>query len=166
MVAADADPNNPDELIFSNGWSAKYTEMGISNSNLTEKNIVYLRLADVLLGHSEAANESGTGDPYYGINEVRRRAGLNPLSGLTKETLRDAIVNERVLEFALECEVYPELKRKSTFGGSPDYLGEHIQEFIDTYNVDRTLSPKDYVLPIPLNEVLGNPNVTQNPQYQ
>ena len=166
MVAADADPNNPDELIFSNGWSAKYTEMGISNSNLTEKNIVYLRLADVLLGHSEAANESGTGDPYYGINEVRRRAGLNPLSGLTKETLRDAIVNERVLEFALECEVYPELKRKSTFGGSPDYLGEHIQEFMDTYNVDRTLSPKDYVLPIPLNEVLGNPNVTQNPQYQ
>ncbi|MBQ4914184.1 RagB/SusD family nutrient uptake outer membrane protein [Maribacter sp. MMG018] len=166
MVAADADPNNPDELIFSNGWSAKYTEMGISNSNLTEKNIVYLRLADVLLGHSEAANESGTGDPYYGINEVRRRAGLDPLSGLNKEQLRDAIVNERVMEFAMECEVYPELKRKSTFGGSPDYLGEYIQDFIDTYGVDRTLSPKDYVLPLPLNEVLGNPNVTQNPEYE
>ncbi|MUH36242.1 RagB/SusD family nutrient uptake outer membrane protein [Zobellia amurskyensis] len=166
MVAADADPNNPDELIFSNGWSAKYTEMGIDNANLTEKNIVYLRLADILLGHSEAANESGIGDPYFGINEVRRRAGLAPLSGLNKETLRDAIVNERVLEFAMECEVYPELKRKSTFGGSPDYLGDYIQEFIDTYDVDRTLSAKDYVLPLPLNEVLGNPNVTQNPQYQ
>ena len=34
------------------------------------------------------------------------------------------------------------------------------------YGVDRTLSPKDYVLPLPLNEVLGNPNVTQNPEYQ
>lgn len=166
MVTADADPNNPDELIFSSGWSAKYTEMGISNANLTEKNIVYLRYADVLLGYSEAANESGTGDPYIGINLVRERAGLPALSGLTQDQLRDAIVEERVLEFAMECEVYPELKRKSTFGGSPDYLGDYIQEFIDTYGVDRTLSNRDYVLPIPLNEVLGNPNVTQNPAYQ
>lgn len=165
MVSADADPNNRDELIFANGWSAKYTEVGLSNANLTEKNIVYLRYADVLLAHSEAANESGTGDPYFGINTVRARAGLEPLSGLSQGALRDAIMNERVLEFALECEVYPELKRKSTFGGSPDYLGEYIQEFIDTYEVDRTLSEKDYVLPLPLNEVQGNPNVTQNPAY-
>lgn len=165
LVSADADPNNPDELVFSNAWSAKYVEIGISNGNLSEKNTVYVRLADILLGHSEAANESGTGDPYFGINLVRERAGLEPLSGLTQDQLRDAIVNERVLEFAFECEVYPELKRKSTFGGSPDYLGEYIQEFIDTYNVDRTLSAKDYVLPLPLNEVLGNPNVTQNPLY-
>ncbi len=165
LVSADADPNNPEELVFSNAWSAKYTEVGISNANDSEKNTVYIRLADILLGHSEAANESGSGDPYFGINLVRERAGLEPLSGLTQDLLRDAIVNERVLEFAFECEVYPELKRKSTFGGSPDYLGEYIQDFIDTYNVDRTLSAKDYVLPIPLSEVLGNPNVTQNPLY-
>ncbi|MFK5972118.1 MAG: RagB/SusD family nutrient uptake outer membrane protein [Flavobacteriaceae bacterium] len=165
LVAADADPDNPDELIFANAWSAKYTQVGLSNANNSEKNIVYLRLADVLLGHSEAANESGTGDSYLGINLVRERAGLGLLSGLSQDALRDAIVNERVLEFALECEIYPELKRKSTFGGSPDYLGDYIQDFIDTYNVDRTLSAKDYVLPIPLNEVLGNPNVTQNPLY-
>ena len=165
MVSADADPNNPDELIFSNGWVSKYVEVGISNSNLTERNIIYLRYADVLLGHSEAANESGTGDPYLGLNEVRRRAGLDPLAGLSQAALRDAIVEERVLEFAFEQETYPELKRKSTFGGDPDYLGEYIQEFIDTYDVDRTLSAKDYVLPIPLNETLGNPNVAQNPVY-
>ncbi|MFS4416939.1 RagB/SusD family nutrient uptake outer membrane protein [Maribacter sp. 2307ULW6-5] len=165
MVSADADPNNPEDLVFSNAWSAKYTEVGIENATLSEKNTVYLRLADVLLGHSEAANESGTGDAFFGINLVRERAGLEPLAGLSQEELRDAIVNERILEFGFECEIYPELKRKSTFGGSPDYLGDYIQEFIDTYNVDRTLSARDYVLPIPLNEVLGNPNVTQNPLY-
>lgn len=164
MVSADADPNNPDELIFSNGWVAKWVEIG-TNANLTERNIVYLRFADVLLGHSEAANESGTGDPYFGINEVRRRAGLDPLSGLSQSQLRDAIVEERVLEFAFEQETYPELKRKSTYGGEPDYLGDYIQEFIDTYNVDRELSPQDYVLPIPLNETLGNPNVQQHSVY-
>lgn len=165
MVSADADPDNPDDLVFSAAWSAKYTEVGISNATLSEKNTVYLRLADVLLGHSEAANESGSGDAYFGINTVRERAGLPALSGLSQDELRDAIVNERVLEFGFECEIYPELKRKSTFGGSPDYLGDYIQEFIDMYGVDRTLSPRDYVLPIPLNEVLGNPNVTQNPLY-
>lgn len=165
IVSANADPNNPDDLIFSNGWTAKWVELGVSNYSSTEKNLAYLRFADVLLGHSEGANESGSGDAYLGINIVRDRAGLPPLSGLNQDELRDAIVNERVLEFAFEAEIYPELKRKSTFGGSPDYLGDYIQDFIDTYDVDRTLSAKDYVLPIPLNEVLGNPNVTQNIEY-
>ena len=45
-------------------------------------------------------------------------------------------------------------------------LGNYINGFISTYNVDRQLSPKDYVLPIPLNEILGNPNVTQNEPYR
>ncbi len=165
MVSADADPNNPNELVFSSAWVAKWVEVGITAFALTERNIVLLRYADVLLGHSEAANESGTGDAFMGINEVRRRAGLEPLEGLSQSALRDAIVEERVLEFAFEQETYPELKRKSTFGGDPDYLGDYIQEFIDTYDVDRQLSPKDYVLPIPLNETLGNPNVPQNPVY-
>ncbi|MEM6842022.1 MAG: RagB/SusD family nutrient uptake outer membrane protein [Bacteroidota bacterium] len=165
MVSADADPNNPDELVFSSGWVAKWVEVGITSADFTERNIVYLRYADILLGHSEAANESGTGDPYFGINEVRRRAGLEPLSGLSQAQLRDEIVNERMLEFAFEQETYPELKRKSTFGGEQDYLGDYIQEFIDMYDVDRVLGPQDYVLPIPLNETLGNPNVTQNSVY-
>lgn len=165
LVSAGADPNDPETLVYSNAWTSKWVQIGIANPAFTEKNIVYLRYADVLLGHSEAANESGTGDPYLGINEVRSRAGLVPLSGLGQSQLRDAIVEERVLEFAFEQETYAELKRKSTFGGEQDYLGDYIQEFIDTYQVDRQLSPKDYVLPIPLNETLGNPNVKQNPAY-
>lgn len=165
LVSAGADPNNPETLVFSNAWTSKWVQIGIANPAFTEKNIVYLRYADVLLGHSEAANESGTGDPFLGINEVRRRAGLAPLATLNQSQMRDAIVEERVLEFAFEQETYAELKRKSTFGGEQDYLGDYIQEFIDTYQVDRQLSAKDYVLPIPLNETLGNPNVTQNPAY-
>ncbi len=156
----DADPNT---LIFGRPHSNKLFESGPNESwEDEEKNVVYLRYADVLLGHSEAANESGSGDPFIGINEVRTRAGLPPLAGLSQAALRDAIIEERVLEFAFEQEVYPELKRKSTFGGNPDYLGQYIQDFIDTYGVERELSARDYVLPIPLNELLSNPNVTQN----
>ena len=125
-----------------------------------------MRYADVLLGHSEACNESGTGDPYAGINEVRARAGLAPIGGLDQSQLRDAIVNERMHEFAFEQVLYPELRRKSTFGGTPDYLGDYIKHFAATYGVPREPKAKDYVLPIPLKETLGNPNVTQNPAWQ
>lgn len=164
LVDTSLDPDaDPSTLVFGRPHNNKLFESGPNESwQDEEKNVVYLRYADVLLGHSEAANESGTGDPYMGINRVRARAGLSDLSGLSQAELRDAIVEERVLEFAFEQEIYPELKRKSTFGGDPDYLGQYIQEFIDSYGVDRQVTARDYVLPIPLNELLSNPNVTQN----
>ena len=158
-----ADDYTEDELIFGRPHNRKWFEFGPTESwEDEEKNIVYLRYADVLLGHSEAANESGMSDPYFGINAIRDRANLPQLSGLSQSDLRDAIVNERVLEFAFEQETYPELKRKSTFGGNPDYLGDYIQRFIDTYGLQRELRARDYVLPIPLAELLNNPNVEQH----
>lgn len=120
----------------------------------------------MLLGHSEACNESGQGDKFMGINKVRERAGLAPLSGLSQSALRDAIVQEREQEFAFEQQMYPELRRKSKFGGQPDYLGDHIKHYISKYNVGRTLKARDYVLPMPLKEMQGNPNVTQNKEWQ
>ena len=167
VVDPNADPDDPLELIFGKAWSAKITEIVPGGSwTDTERNTIYMRYADVLLGHSEACNESETGDPYQGINDVRDRAGLLPLSGLSKDELRDAIVDERMHEFAFEQVLYPELRRKSTFGGTPDYLGDRINQFIGKYGVDRTVKAKDYMLPIPLKEILGNPNATQNTVWQ
>jgi starch-binding outer membrane protein, SusD/RagB family len=166
IVDPNANPADPAQLVFGKAWSAKLTEENISAYQYTERNTIYMRYADVLLGHSEACNESSTGDPYVGINEVRDRAGLTPLSGLGQSQLRDAIVNERMQEFAFEQVMYPELRRKSSFNGSSDYLGNHIKHFISKYGVGRELKARDYVLPIPLREVQGNPNVTQNPAWQ
>jgi starch-binding outer membrane protein, SusD/RagB family len=167
IVDPNADPNDSDELIFGKAWSAKLTEIvpGGSWTN-TERNTIYLRYADVLLGHSEACNESGTGNPYMGVNTVRDRAGLTGLAALSQSELRDAIVEERMQEFAFEQVLYPELRRKSTFGGTPDYLGDYIRHFATTYDVPREPKAKDYVLPIPLKEILGNQNVTQNQPWQ
>lgn len=167
VVRNDADPNNPDELIYGSGFVSKWVEIGISSEANTEKNVVYLRYADVLLGHSEAANKSGNGDPYMGINLVRDRAGLPPLSGLSQGKLMDAIVEEAVLEFAFEQKTYPYLKRVSSHGGNKkDYLGQYIEGFINTYNVNRTHVERDHVLPIPLDEVQSNPNVEQHSFWQ
>jgi hypothetical protein len=163
LVDKNADPNNPAQLIFSKAWSAKITEImpGKAYTN-TEKNTIYFRYSDVLLGHAEACNESATGDAYAGINLVRQRAGLSDLSGLSQRGLRDAIVQERLHEFAFEQVLYPELRRKSTFGSTQDYLGDYIKHFVQTYQIKREVKARDYVLPIPLKEILGNPNVGQN----
>ncbi|MGC3947557.1 MAG: RagB/SusD family nutrient uptake outer membrane protein [Chryseolinea sp.] len=167
IVDPNADPNNPAALIFGKAWSAKITEMRVGGSyTTTEKNTIYFRLADVLLGYSEACNESQTGDAKIGINLVRDRAGLTPVGALGKDAMRDAIVAERMHEFVFEQVLYPELRRKSKFGGSPDYLGDYIKHFSTLYNVGRTPKAKDYVLPIPMKEILGNKNVSQNPQWQ
>ena len=69
-------------------------------------------------------------------------------------------------EFAFEQVLYPELRRNSTYNGTSDYLGDHIKRFISKYSVGREVKERDYVLPIPLREIQGNPNVTQNPPWQ
>ncbi|MBC3784641.1 RagB/SusD family nutrient uptake outer membrane protein [Spirosoma utsteinense] len=165
IVKADANPTDPKQLVFGKAWSGKLVELGTNWTN-TEKNTIYLRLADVLLGHSEACNESGQGDKFMGVNKVRARAGLTPLAGLSQSALRDAIIKERMQEFIFEQVMYPELRRKSKPGGQPDYLGERINHYITKYTVGRTLKPRDYVLPLPLKELQGNPNVTQNEAWK
>ncbi len=165
IVKSDANPRDPAQLIFGKAWSGKIVELGTNWTN-TEKNTVYIRLADVLLGHSEACNESGQGDKFVSINKVRARAGLAALSGLSQTALRDAIIQEREQEFAFEQVMYPELRRKSKFGAKPDYLGDRINNYITKYKAGRTLKARDYVLPLPLKEMQGNPNVTQNKEWQ
>ncbi|WP_439584051.1 RagB/SusD family nutrient uptake outer membrane protein [Dyadobacter bucti] len=165
VVKTDANPADPAQLVFGKAWSGKLVELGI-NYNNTEKNTVYFRLADILLGHSEACNESNAGDKLAGINKVRARAGLAALGTMSQSALRDAIIHERMQEFVFEQVMYPELRRKSKPGGQPDYLGDRIKHYITKYNVGRTLKARDYVLPLPLKELQGNPNVTQNPEWQ
>ncbi len=145
IVKSDANPRDPAQMIFGKAWSNKLVELGTNWTN-TEKNTIYLRLADVLLGHSEACNESGQGDKFMGINKVRARAGWPALSGLSQSALRDAIIQEREQEFVFEQVMYPELRRKSKFGATPDYLGDHIKHYITKYNAGRTLKARDYVL--------------------
>jgi hypothetical protein len=89
-----------------------------------------------------------------------------PAERLSQSALRDAIIKERMHEFVFEQQMYPELRRKSTPGGQPDYLGDQIRQFSTKYNVGRTPKKQDYVLPIPLKEIQGNPNVKQNPEWQ
>jgi hypothetical protein len=66
----------------------------------------YLRLAEIYLTYAEAANEFNNGptpEAYDAVNMVRNRVGLNNLrSGLSKDDFRNAVLQERALEFGFE----------------------------------------------------------------
>jgi len=87
-------------------YHAPYIEDGRSNENWP----VY-RYAHVLLMLAEAQNETGSGDPYTHLNLVRKRAGLAPLSGLSKDALREAIAKEQRVEVAFEDHRWYQLLR-------------------------------------------------------
>ncbi|WP_229204085.1 RagB/SusD family nutrient uptake outer membrane protein [Dyadobacter alkalitolerans] len=80
--------------------------------------------------------------------------------------MRNAIIHERIQGFVFEQVMYPELRRKSKFGGPIDYLSKEIKHFVQKYNVDRVAKAKDYVLPRKVKELLRNLNVKQNATWQ
>ncbi|MDR2810213.1 MAG: RagB/SusD family nutrient uptake outer membrane protein [Tannerellaceae bacterium] len=113
------------------------------------------RFSDLLLMHSEAENEANgpTENALYGINRVRSRAGLPLLTtaGYTKETLREAIFEERLLELCEEGHAWFDMKRM-------DLMTKRIRK----YRVEE----KHYVFPIPQSELDVNPNLEQNALYK
>ena len=135
----------------------KYIDMADVGSGTADYalNHYITRFSDLLLMHSEAENEvNGPGESaLYGINRVRERAGLPLLKSAdyTKETLREAIFQERLWELCEEGHVWFDMKRM-------DLMTKRITKF----NVEE----KHYVFPIPQDELDVNPALVQNSAYQ
>jgi len=97
---------------------------------------------------AEAVLQSGTGDPDLYFNEVRERAELVPITGVTM----DDIKKERRLELAMEGFRFFDLVR---WGDASSELGE--LGFVEG---------KHEVLPIPQSEIdNSNGELEQNSNY-
>lgn len=71
-----------------------------------------IRYADVLLMAAEAANETGAGSTAVSlVNQIRKRAGLADITFTSQSQLRDAIKQERRVEFAMEGSRFFDLVR-------------------------------------------------------
>ena len=148
-------------------------DLGISSG----QNFKLIRFADVLLMHAEAANEADgpEADILASINRVRARANMpNIPTGLTKDELRDKIRKERILELSLENDRFFDLKRWGVvidrMNGNADMVG-NIGPSTDQIRAEGhpeygfPFAEIHTRVPIPIDEILSNPSLKQNPGY-
>ncbi len=122
-------------------------------------NFTSLRYADVLLMYAEALNElERTDEAYEYINDVRERADLEGLSGLTQEQFRLAMERERKAEFFLEGHRWFDLVRT-------DRLATVMNDYFSDNGLSFGVEPHEVLMPIPLREIDINPNLKQNDGY-
>ncbi|MDT8432718.1 MAG: RagB/SusD family nutrient uptake outer membrane protein [Bacteroidales bacterium] len=142
----------------------------------------YLRLAEIYLSYAEAANEVNSGptaEAYAAVNRVRSRAGLNDLpTGLSQEEFREAVLQERALEFGYEEVRWFDIirwKREDLFtqtlhgvnttdNGDGTFTYE-VFELPPRYWQDNW-SPNWYLSAFPPDEINKNYGLVQNPGWE
>jgi hypothetical protein len=158
-------------IPFINKYNHPHTIVG-----RTDDDWPVLRYSDVLLMLAESINEaSGPATAYTYINQVRARAGVAALSGLSQETFRTAIRHERRVELAFENDRWFDLKRALTNDQMTALLNAHGQAEKASPTVDRggvPFAPSDYkfdgyetLYPIPDRQIFLDHNLKQNPGY-
>jgi hypothetical protein len=124
-------------------WPESMTQSGRDNNNW-----IVFRYADVLLREAEAYWRLNQPDQaLVPLNQVRARAGLPALSGLSGTALRDAILQERAWELGGEAWRWFDLKR---FGVATPTITAH-GNFLRARNNDvnprtRTIATDAYTL--------------------
>lgn len=119
----------------------------------TPQNAHLMRYADVLLTYAESIMEieggiSSNPEALNAFNEIRTRAGLNPLM----EIDRDIMLQERRVEFAFEGHRWFDLLRSGKVIEIMTLHGKNL----DIHNL---------LFPIPAGEIQVNPKLVQNPGY-
>lgn len=116
-----------------------------------------LRYADVLLMEAEALNElNRTAEAEAPLNQVRARAGLGAVTGLSKDAFREKVLHERRMELAFEGQRWFDLIRINN--------GQYAIDFLKSIGKSN-ISSKFLLLPVPQKERDANPNLSQNPGY-
>lgn len=154
-------------------------------------NKIFLRYAEVLLTYAEAKNEASGPDAsvYAAVDELRTRIGMTTLTdampGLSQAEMREVIRNERRVEFIYEGLRLNDIRRwkigeevmvdsegyDHTYLKDQSYPGDGMGTTADWQYVRRIVdirsfvAPRDYLWPIPQEEMDSNPNMTQNPGY-
>lgn len=146
-----------DDVPYDPAWSpySGYNAMkyvygpGVTHQE-ADANFKIFRYSEILIGYAEAVLNGASGNAgitgLQAFNMVRERAGLEGIGALTL----DAIIHERRVEFALEGHRFFDVVR---WGKGREIFGSQFDE------------NRDELMFIPINEMLKNPNLTQNPGY-
>ena len=119
------------------------------------ENFIVFRMADAYLMAAEAENElNGPANAYQYVNKVRERAFEpdQPWNGMTKESFRLAMYDERKYELCAEGHRRMDLIRWGI-------LVEVVKKTVERpwNNAATNIKPNQVLYPIPLDEILLNP---------
>ena len=131
------------------GWPIKYGTTNPFSEDDAPNNWVVFRYADVLLMLAEALGEGP--DAYDLINQVRARAGLDPVDASSPGSFSDKLLQERRVELAFENHRWADLLR---FGAAESVMSAQ----------GKPVNGK-LLFAIPQRELDLNSNFTQNPGY-
>jgi hypothetical protein len=137
-----------------NTWYHAYKYKQNSNTATSIEYSIVLRLAEQYLIRAESrAKQGNLAGAIDDINKIRNRAGLTNTSAITTQQIIDEIIVQRRLELFTEFgHRFLDLKRTS----KSDNVLPLTKAGWDSH---------DNLWPIPLNEILSNPNMTQNSGY-
>lgn len=175
-----------DPASASNGFPNRFTRKGYQPRPVTGGNENYggnirlMRWAEVLLIGAEAAVQCGDAKASVWYNAVRARAGLGE-----KEATLENIWEEKRIELSMERDRYFDLVRIDKI--RPGYFAAKVWAKIQSEQAGLELmkelgiatestflplpttspveTPKNYVLPIPNEQILLMNNLEQNPYY-
>lgn len=163
------------------GWSfypwRKFVPEGImggqavfNNREHTPINFPLIRYADVLLMQAECLNELGDQPGACAlVNQVRARSNMPALNNgdewmlaTTKDEVFDRIRHERRIELAAEGHSFDDERR----WGRLELLN-NVREYTlyGDQNYKRVVTSRDYLWPIPPDEIDKNPLLKQNPGW-
>ena len=166
--AAGVDPIPQIDSVF----TRKYAGMDIGTRDEVDflgtnvgNNWRIIRYSDVLLMLAEAKNELNKVSDAEGlVNQVRDRAMVDPISGLGQDAMRQAIIDERVLELTGEGHRFFDLVR---WGLADDYMGPNSLHGESPKSASKGVfqEGKHEYIWIPASEISANGNLKQNPGY-
>ena len=152
---------------FASGYAfTKFTNLKADYSMLPDANsfpdtdFPVFRLGDVYLMLAECQVVGGVScDGIAKFNEIRTRAGVNPIASPTKAN----IIDERARELAWECHRRSDLVR---FGllTTGDYLWSH-KGMNSNVGTPHAVDSKYNLFPLASSDVISNLNLQQNPGY-
>ena len=126
----------------------------VPNGDSHPNDYPFFRLAEMYLIKAEALNELGqTAAAIIEMNRVRLRSfPTQPIAtGLSQAQVRDAILQERLLEFAFEGKRRQDLIRHGKYTAA-----RRFKLVSEGYRI---------LMPIPATQIQANPLLTQNPGY-
>lgn len=155
-------------------WVNKYLDPKDKTGTRT-LDFMIMRYAEVLLNYVESLIELGdynNPDVVKYLNEIRSRAtmpNVNTAEYNSQAKLRELVRRERRIELAFEGVRYYDIRRWGIFEQvmNGQVLGAINPNTNEPVNVEvrSAKANRDMVWPIPQKELLANPEMTQNPNY-